>query len=61
MVPSAPVTVFHTESVACLGRPGCGIPSSHTGLEDVTPDVVPLWVASRDEYPTLDDSKVGGL
>jgi len=61
MVPSAPVTVFRRESVAGLGRPGRGIPGSPTGLEDLTPDVVPLWVASGDEYPTLDDRKVGGL
>jgi len=61
MVPSAPITVFRRESVAGLGRPGHGIPGSPTGLEDLTPDVVPLWVASRDEYPRLDDRKVGGL
>jgi len=53
--------VFRRESVAGLGRPGRGIPGSPTGLEDLTPDVVPLWVASGDEYPTLDDRKVGGL
>jgi len=61
MVPSAPVTVFRRESVAGLGRPARGIPSSPTGLEYLTPDVVPLWVAIGDEYPTLDDRKVGGL
>jgi len=61
MVPSAPVTVFRGESVAGLGRPGRRIPGSPTGLEDLTPEVVPLWVASGDEYPTLDDRKVGGL
>jgi len=61
MVPSAPVTVFGRESVAGLGRPGRGIPGSPTGLEDLIPDVVPLWVASGDEYPTLDDRKVRGL
>ena len=61
MVPSAPVTGFCRESVAGLGRPGRGIPGSPTGCEDLTPDVVPVWVASGDEYPTLDDTKVGGL
>ena len=61
MVPSAPVTVFRRESVASLGRPGHGIPGSPTGLEDLTPDIVTLSVASGDEYPTLDDRKVGGL
>jgi len=61
MVPSAPVTVFRRESVAGLGRPSRGIPSSPTGLEDQTPDVVPLWVPSGDEYPTLDKRMVGGL
>ena len=59
MVPSAPVTVFRRESVAGVGCPGRGIPGSPTGLEDLTPDVVPLWVASGEQYPTLDDRKVG--
>jgi len=61
MVPAAPVTVFRRESVAGLGRPGRGIPSSPTGLEDLTPDLVPQWVASGDEYLRPDDRKVGGL
>jgi len=61
MVPSAPVTVFCRESFAGLGRPGCGIPCSPTRLEDLTPGVEPLWVASGDEYPTLDDRRFGGL
>jgi len=61
IVPAAPVTVFRRESVVGLGRPGHGIPGSPTGLEDLTSDVVPLWVASGDEYPTLDDRKVGEL
>jgi len=58
MVPSAPVTVFCRQSVARLSRPGCVIPGSPTGLEDLTPDVVGLWAASGDEYPTLDNRKV---
>jgi len=53
--------VFRRESAANLGYPGGGIPGSPTGLEDLTPDVLPLWVASGDEYPTLDNTKVGGL
>jgi len=61
MVPRAPVTVFRRKSAASLGHPGGGIRGSPTGLEDLTPDVLPLWVASGDEYPTLDDTKVGGL
>jgi len=50
IVRSAPVTVFYRKS-----GPGRGIPGEPTGLENLTPDVVPLWVASGDEYPTLDD------
>ena len=61
MVPSHPVTVFRHESDASLAHPGRGVPCSPTGLVDLTPDVVPLWVASGEEYPTVDDRKVGGL
>jgi len=61
MLPSAPVTLFRRESVAGLGSPGRGINASPTGLEDLTPDVVPLWVASGEEYPTLDVRKVSGV
>ena len=61
MVPAAGVTIFRRESVAGRGSPARGIPSSPTGQQDLTPDVVPLWVASGDEYPTLDDRKMSGL
>jgi len=61
MVFSASVTVFHRGSVAGLGRLGRVIPGSPTWLEDLTPDVVPLSVVSRDKNPTLDNKKVGGL
>jgi len=61
MLHSGGVPVFRHESVAGLGHPGRGIPGSPTGLEDLTPDVVPLWVASGDEYPTLHVRKVRGL
>ena len=53
--------VFRRESVAGLSRPRRRIRGSPTGLEDLTPDVVPLWVARGDEYHRLDDSKVGRL
>jgi len=61
MVPSAPRTVFRGQSFASLSRCGCGIPGSPTGLEDLTPDKVPLWVAGRQAYRTLDDRKGGGV
>jgi len=61
IVPSAPVTGFCRKSVTSLGLPGRGIPCSPTGLEDLTPYVVPQWVPSGDKYPTLDDRKVRRL
>ena len=61
MVRAAPVTVFRRASVPSLARPSPGKPGSPTGLKDLTPDVVPLWGDSGDEYPTLDHRNVGGL
>ena len=61
IIPSAPVTLFRCEGGADLGHPSSGIPSSPTKPEDLTPDIVPLSVASRDKYPMLDYKTVGGL
>ena len=61
MVPSAPGTVFRHEYIAGLGLPGTHIRGSPTGLEDLTPDVVPSWVARDDKYPMRGERKVGEL
>lgn len=61
IVPEAGGIVFRRDSVAGRSCTGRAIPGSPTGLKYLTPDVVPLGVASGDEYPTRDDRKVGGL
>ena len=61
IVPFAPVTVFHHESIASWAHPSYGIYSSPAELEDLMLDIVPLWVANREEYSKLNERKISGL